>query len=90
MLYKKQATQHDCLPCWLGDGDKAIETVYGEEKNILYRADYRAAKAEQKPLVPAGQAQRTNPKKPRKNPFHLYSLSPHSPQFQQSAGATTL
>ncbi len=26
---------------------------------------------------------------PRKNPIHLYSLSPHSPQFQQSAGATT-
>jgi hypothetical protein len=27
---------------------------------------------------------------PRKNPFHLYSLSPHSPQFHQSAGATPL
>ncbi len=27
---------------------------------------------------------------PRKDPFHLYSLSPHSHQFQQSAGATPL
>jgi hypothetical protein len=27
---------------------------------------------------------------PRKDPFHLYSLSLHSPQFQQSAGATPL
>jgi hypothetical protein len=27
---------------------------------------------------------------PRKDPFHLYSLSPHSPQFQQSAVATPL
>jgi hypothetical protein len=25
---------------------------------------------------------------PKKDPFHLYSLGPHSPQFQQSAGAT--
>jgi hypothetical protein len=25
---------------------------------------------------------------PRKDLFHLYSLSPHSPQFQHSAGAT--
>jgi hypothetical protein len=25
---------------------------------------------------------------PRKDPFHVYSLSPHLPQFQQSAGAT--
>jgi hypothetical protein len=30
----------------LGDGDKGIEIVYGEEKNILYCAE--AAKAEQK------------------------------------------
>jgi hypothetical protein len=35
----------------LGDWDKEIEIVCDEEKNILYRADYRAAKAEQKSLV---------------------------------------
>jgi hypothetical protein len=27
---------------------------------------------------------------PREDPFHLYSISPHLPQFQQSAGATPL
>ncbi len=27
---------------------------------------------------------------PRKDPFHMYSLSPHSPQFQQSAGSIPL
>ncbi len=27
---------------------------------------------------------------PRKNHFHLYSMSPHLPQFQQSARATPL
>jgi hypothetical protein len=43
----------DRRPSLLGDGDKGTEIVYGEEKNILYLADYRAAKAEQKSLVPA-------------------------------------
>jgi hypothetical protein len=33
------ATQNGCLPSLLGDGDKGIELVYGEEKNILYWAD---------------------------------------------------
>jgi hypothetical protein len=43
---KRQATQHGCLPSWLGDGDKGIEKVYGEEKNILYLGLTRAAKVE--------------------------------------------
>jgi len=43
----------------LGDEDKEIKIVYGEEKKILYWAT-RAAKAEQKSLVPARQSQRTN------------------------------
>ncbi len=43
---KRQATKHDCLPSLLGDGDKVIEIVYGEEKNILYLAT-RATTAEQ-------------------------------------------
>ncbi len=47
----RQATQ-------LGDGYKGIEIVYGEEKNILYWPTI-AAKAEQKSLVPARQAQQT-------------------------------
>jgi hypothetical protein len=36
---KRQATQQGGLPCLLGDGDKGMEIVYGEEKNILYWAD---------------------------------------------------
>jgi hypothetical protein len=35
----RQATQHGWLPSLLGDGDKEIEIVFGEEKNILYWAD---------------------------------------------------
>jgi hypothetical protein len=36
---KRQTTQHGCLPSLLGDGDKRIEIVYGEENNILNWAD---------------------------------------------------
>jgi hypothetical protein len=57
---KRQATQHDCLPSLLGDEDKGIEIVYGEEKNICTRPN-RAAKAEQNSCVPARQAQQTMP-----------------------------
>jgi hypothetical protein len=32
---KRQATQHDCLPSLLGDGDKGIEKVYGEDKKYF-------------------------------------------------------
>jgi hypothetical protein len=31
----RQVTQHGCLPSLLGDGDKEIQIVYGEEKNIF-------------------------------------------------------
>jgi hypothetical protein len=79
---KRQATQHDCLPSLLGDGDKEIEKVYGEEK-IFCTGPTRTAKSEQK-ISCTGTASPTN--QPRKDRFHLYSLSPHSPQFQQSAG----
>jgi hypothetical protein len=36
---KRQATQHGCLPSLLGDGDKGIEIVYGEEEKIFYWAE---------------------------------------------------
>jgi hypothetical protein len=55
----RQVAQHGCLPSLLGDGDKGIEMVYGEEKNILYWVII-AAKAEQKSFLPTRQAQRTN------------------------------
>ncbi len=40
---KRQATQHDCLPSLLNDGDKGIEYRYGEEK-IFCTGPTRAAK----------------------------------------------
>ncbi len=52
---QRQAALHDCLPCTprlLGDGT--------ERKNIFCTGPTRAAKAGQKSLVPARQAQRTN------------------------------
>jgi hypothetical protein len=35
IIIKRQATRHDCLPIWLGDGEKRIAIVYGKEKNVL-------------------------------------------------------
>ncbi len=53
---KRQETQHDCL---LGDVEKWIEILYGEEK-IVCTGPARAAKAGQKSLVLTRQAQQTN------------------------------
>ncbi len=50
-----------CPACMLGDGDKCIEIVYGEEK-----------------------------KQPRKDTYHLYSLSPHLPVSTVSRGHPSL
>jgi hypothetical protein len=43
----------------LGDGDKGIEIVYDEEKNI-FTVPTRAAKSEQKSLVTEQKVQQTN------------------------------
>jgi hypothetical protein len=56
-------------------------------KKIFYTGPTRAAKAGQKSLV---QAQKTQQINQGRTLFYVYALSPHSPQFQQSAGATSL
>jgi hypothetical protein len=53
----------------LGDGDKGIVKVYGEEKNMFFGAA-RAANAKQKSLLPARQAQRTNHNQERTSLFY--------------------
>ncbi len=78
---KRQATQHGWLPSLLGDGDKSIEIVY-DRKKIFYTGPARAAKAEQKSLVSARQAQQTNKERT--------PSSQQSQQFQQSAVTTPL
>jgi hypothetical protein len=70
------------LACW-AMGQKNCNSVRWGKK-YFFTGPTRAAKAEKRSLVPV----RTNQR--RKDPFHLYSLRPHSPQFQQSAGATLL
>ncbi len=35
---KRQVTQHNCLFSLMGNGDKWIEILYGEEKNTLVAA----------------------------------------------------
>jgi len=55
-------------------------------KNILYWADFSSQGRTK--ISFNGTPRPTN--QPRKDPFHLSSLSPHFLQFQQSAGATPL
>jgi hypothetical protein len=80
---KRQAVHHGCLPSLLllDDGDKGIEIVYGEK--YFQTGLTRSSRAGQKNSC-IGTTSSMN--QPRKNPFHLYSLSRNSPQFQQSAG----
>jgi hypothetical protein len=76
---KRHATQHDCLPSLLSDGDKGIEIVCSEEKNICLRPT-RAAKTEQKSLV-----LRTNQPKEAPSSFVLFG-SPFTPVSTDSRG----
>jgi hypothetical protein len=63
----------------LGDGDTKIEIVYVEEINILYWSD-QSSQGRIKISCTDG----TSPtNQPRKDPLHLYSISPQLPQFQQ-------
>jgi hypothetical protein len=54
--YNREETQRRCRPRLLGDGDKGPEIV----RIIFCTGPTRAAKVEQKSLVPTRQAQRTN------------------------------
>jgi hypothetical protein len=72
---KRQATQLSCLPNLLNDGDTGTEIVCGEEK-VFCTGLTRAAKAGQKVFCTATASPMNQP---WKDPFHLYSLSPHSP-----------
>jgi hypothetical protein len=80
---KRQASQHGCLPSFLGDGDKEIKIV---RKKYLELGQLEQTKT--KISCTGTTSPMTN--QPRKDPFHLYSLSRHSPYFQQPAGATPL
>jgi hypothetical protein len=63
------------LPAHLaGHGDKGIEIVHSEEKNILYLAYYRSSQGRTK-ISCTGTTSPTN--QPRKGSIHLSSLSPH-------------
>jgi hypothetical protein len=75
---KRQATQHGCLPSLLRDGDKWFVRTVRKKYFVLGRL--KQPRQNKKSLVPARQAQ------PRKDHFHLYSLSPHSPQFSSQQG----
>jgi hypothetical protein len=74
---KRQAIQHGCLPNLLGDEDKGSEIVYREEKIFCSIRQLDQPRLNKNFLY-----RHDKPKnQPKKDPFHLYSLSPHSSQF---------
>jgi hypothetical protein len=86
--HEERATQLGYLSGWQGDRDKGIEIVYGEDELFCTGPTIEQPRQKKISCIPARQAQAKH--QPRKDLFHLYSLIPHSPQFQQSAGATPL
>jgi len=74
------------MPSLLGDEDKGIEKVYSEEEKYFLLGRFEQPRQAKNLLY-----QQDNLSKPTKEgPFYLCSLSPHSPQFQQSWEATPL
>jgi hypothetical protein len=83
---KRRATQHDCLPSMLDNVGK-IEIVYGEEKIFCTGSTIKSSKTQDKILF---QHDKPNEQQPRKDPFHLYSLSPFTLSFNRATPNTLL
>ncbi len=66
--------------------------VFSEEKIFFFFAYFALGRLEQPRQNKTLLCRHDKSNKPTKEgpPFHLYSVSPHSPQFQQSAWATSL
>ena len=73
-----------CQACWAIGTKEFKQCTVG--KNILYWADQSSHSRTK--IYCTGTTCQINPA--RKDPCHFYSLSPHSSQFQQSAGAIRL
>ncbi len=71
----------------LGDGYKGSEIEYDEEKKYLVLCRLKQPRQNKNLLY-----RHDEPNKPTKEgpPFHLYSVSPHSPQFQHSQHGPSL
>jgi hypothetical protein len=78
---QRQATQHDCLPdCWAMGTNKVKKCAV---RKIIFCMGRLEQPRQDKNLL----YRYDESSEPTKDPFHLYSVSPHSPQFQQSARA---
>jgi hypothetical protein len=83
ILKDRRSSTAACLACCdrvISDRVISIEIVCCEEKNILYCAHYNS----QGRAKISSTVMTSTMNQPRKDPFHLFSLSPLSPQFQRS------
>jgi hypothetical protein len=76
-------TRHDCLPSLLDDMEKWTKIVHGEEYCVL-------ADLSSQVRTKISCTYKTSPMNQPRKDHHMSSLSPHLPQFQQSARATTV
>jgi hypothetical protein len=74
-----------CQGCWAMGTNKVKKYAVGKIICVLGWLEQPRAGTK---IYCTGTTRPTN--QPRKNPFHMYSKSPHLPQFQQSAGASPL
>ncbi len=85
----KQRTRHGCLPSFLSVADKGIEIVYGELKKYFVPGRLEQPRQNKNLLY-----RYNEPNEPTKEGLLSctvqYSLCPHLPHFQQSAGAAPL
>ncbi len=86
---QRQATQYDCLPRLLGDGDYNKVKKCAVRRIIFCTGLTRGAKAGQK-IYCTGTTSPTNQIRKDPDPSHMFSKSPHLPQFQQSTKAAPL
>ena len=85
ILRDRRSSTTACPGCWAMGGTQS-KKVCGEEKYfVLGRLEQ--PRQDKKSLVPARRDRCTIQ---GRTPFHLYSVSPHLVQFQQSAGVTPL
>jgi hypothetical protein len=79
LLRDRRPSTAVCPACWAMGKNQVKYVMSGEEKKLIFTGPTREAKAGQK----------NKPNEPtNEGSFHIYLWSFHSPQFQQSAGAT--
>ncbi len=83
---RRPGTTACSVPSLLVGGDKWIEIAYVEENNFLYWAYWSRQKQDKNLLDQHNELNEPKKESPLSKGFHMYSLSPHLPQFNSQQG----